>query len=64
MKVVLIVLDSVGVGAAPDAGRYGDAGSATLQHLARAAGGLTVPALESLGLGHIPALLQIGRAHV
>jgi phosphopentomutase len=57
MKVVLIVLDSVGVGAAPDAGRYGDAGSATLQHLARAAGGLTVPALESLGLGHIPALL-------
>jgi len=29
MKAILIILDSVGIGAAPDAAEYGDAGSAT-----------------------------------
>jgi phosphopentomutase len=56
MKAVLIVLDSVGIGAAPDAADYGDAGSATLQHTADAAEGLPLPILQKLGLGNIPQL--------
>lgn len=52
MKVVLIVLDSVGIGAAPDAADYGDAGSATLQHL----GELQLQTFQRLGLGNIPTI--------
>jgi phosphopentomutase len=57
MKIVLIVLDSVGIGATPDAGHYGDEGSATLQHIAAHAGGLQLPTLQKLGLGNIPAFI-------
>ncbi|MBU1694887.1 MAG: phosphopentomutase [Verrucomicrobia bacterium] len=60
MKIILIVLDSIGIGEAPDAAKYGDAGSATLPHLARAAGGLRAPVLQSLGLGNIQGLLPGG----
>ncbi len=60
-RVVLIVLDSVGIGAAPDAADYGDRGAATLPNLAAAAGGLRCPTLQSLGLGNIPGLLPGGR---
>jgi len=56
MKAILIVLDSVGIGEAPDAADYGDAGSATLQHIAAATGGLELPSLQKLGLGNIPPL--------
>jgi len=52
-RVVLIILDSVGVGALPDAARYGDEGSDTLGNLARALGGLHLPHLQQLGLGNI-----------
>jgi phosphopentomutase len=51
--IALIVLDSVGIGEAPDAGNYGDEGSATLQHVAEAVGELHLPRLEALGLGRI-----------
>jgi len=60
MRAFLIVLDSVGIGAAPDAADYGDAGANTLGHLSVAAGGLAVPSLRRLGLGNIPALLPGG----
>jgi len=52
-RVILIVLDGVGVGALPDAERYGDAAAATLQHVAQVAGPLHLPHLEQLGLGRI-----------
>jgi phosphopentomutase len=52
-RAAVIVLDGVGVGAAPDAAVYGDAGSNTLGNLARAVGGLDVPNLERLGLGRV-----------
>ena len=55
-RVVLIVLDGVGIGAAPDASAYGDAGSNTLGNLAHAVGGLTLPNLEAAGLGCIAEL--------
>ena len=60
MKVILIVLDSVGVGEAPDAALYGDRGAATLPRTARAVGGLNVPTLARLGLGNITPLLPDG----
>jgi phosphopentomutase len=53
VRVFLIVLDGVGVGELPDAADYGDAGSHTLLHVAEAAGGLSLPVLESLGLGRL-----------
>ena len=52
-RVILIVLDGVGVGELPDAAEYGDVGSNTLAHVAEAVGGLALPNLEALGLGHI-----------
>jgi len=52
-RVVLFVLDSVGVGELPDAGKYGDTGSNTLGNTARAVGGLKMPNLGRLGLGNI-----------
>lgn len=52
-RAIVLVLDSAGVGALPDAGAYGDEGSATLPHVAEAVGGLTLPHLERLGLGRI-----------
>jgi len=54
-RVILIVLDSVGAGALPDAAAYGDAGSDTLGHIA-AARGLAVPTLRSLGLAEVAAI--------
>jgi phosphopentomutase len=60
MRAFLIVLDSVGIGAAPDAPAYGDEGSSTLAHLAEKAGGLRVPCMQSLGLGNIASLLPGG----
>jgi phosphopentomutase len=60
VKVVLIVLDSVGIGAAPDAAAYGDTGAATLPHCAAAVGGLNLPTFQRLGLGNIPVLVPNG----
>jgi phosphopentomutase len=57
----VIVLDGVGVGAAPDAAAYGDAGSDTLGNLARAVGGLDLPNLERLGLGLLAPLEGVKR---
>ena len=49
----MLVVDACGVGALPDAASYGDEGTNTLAHVARAVGGLRVPALARLGLGSI-----------
>ena len=55
-RAVILVLDGVGVGAAPDAASYGDTGSDTLGNLARARGGLSLPHLAAAGLGNIVPL--------
>ncbi|MGR3174283.1 MAG: phosphopentomutase [Candidatus Scalindua sp.] len=52
-RIIIIVLDSVGIGELPDAYKFGDEGSNTLVNTARAVGGLNVPNLESFGLGKI-----------
>ncbi len=58
-RFFLIVLDGVGCGEASDAAAYGDAGSDTLGNVARAVGGLTLPVLESLGLGNVRPIAGI-----
>ena len=50
------MLDAVGAGALPDADAYGDEGADTLGNVARAVGGLDLPALEALGLGNVEPL--------
>lgn len=52
-KVVLIVLDSVGIGELPDANLYGDVGSNTLGNIAKKVEGFSLPNMEALGLGCI-----------
>jgi phosphopentomutase len=52
-KLILIILDSVGVGALPDANLYGDAGTNTISNIAYSVGGLQLPNLASIGLGNI-----------
>ncbi len=58
-RVILIVLDSVGIGALPDADRYGDAGSHTLANTARAVGGLRLPNMGRMGLGRLADILGV-----
>ena len=52
-RVILIVLDSAGIGEMPDAKLYGDEGSNTIGNIARNIGGLKLPNMEALGLGNI-----------
>jgi phosphopentomutase len=61
-RVFCIVLDSLGVGALPDAAAFGDAGAHTLDNLVKAAGGLDVPRLAALGLGSIEGVTSVARA--
>ncbi|CAG1064574.1 phosphopentomutase [uncultured bacterium] len=61
-RALVIVLDSLGAGELPDAHRYGDEGSHTLDNLAKATGTLHLPNLVSLGLGHIDGVTAIEKA--
>jgi phosphopentomutase len=61
-RAAVIVLDGVGIGAAPDTDAYGDGGSDTLGNTLRAAGGLRLPNLEALGLGRCGALAGVAAA--
>jgi phosphopentomutase len=58
-RAIVIVLDGVGIGEAPDAAAYGDVGSDTLGNIARAVGGLELPHLRDAGLGRIKPLLGL-----
>jgi len=60
-RAVILILDGVGIGQAPDAGDYGDVGSDTLGNVARASGGLRLPNLERIGLGNIRSLEGVAR---
>jgi phosphopentomutase len=52
-RILVIVLDGVGAGEAPDAAEYGDVGSNSLGNTARAVGGLHLPNMQAIGLGYI-----------
>jgi phosphopentomutase len=58
-RAAIIVLDGVGIGAAPDAADYGDIGSDTLGNVSRAVGGMVLPSLGRLGLGNIAPLAGV-----
>jgi len=58
-RLVVIVCDSVGCGEAPDAAAYGDAGADTLGNLSVKIGGLTLPHLQGLGIGHLTQILGV-----
>jgi phosphopentomutase len=60
-RVIWIVLDSVGIGALPDAGDYGDVGRNTLGHIAESRP-LRIPTLVSLGLANIAPLAHLTAA--
>ncbi len=58
-RVVIMVLDSVGIGDLPDAHLYDSEGSNTLANTARAVGGLSLPHLGEMGLGNIHPILGV-----
>lgn len=60
-RIFLVVLDSVGVGEAPDAAEYNDEGSHTLGHIAEKMNGINLRHLESLGLGHIEPIKGVSK---
>ncbi|QCT02499.1 phosphopentomutase [Paenibacillus algicola] len=61
-RICLIVLDSVGIGEAPDANKFGDEGAHTLRHILEHNPHLQLPNLQKLGLGNIEGLPQVSAA--
>ena len=59
MKIVLLVLDSVGIGALPDARLFNDEGCNTLGNIASSVSGFDIPHLNQLGLGNIDSNLHL-----
>jgi phosphopentomutase len=57
--MVILVADGVGCGGAEDAAAYGDAGADTLGNLAAHTGGLVLPNLGALGLGHVTSIAGV-----
>lgn len=58
-RVILFVMDSVGIGALPDALQFGDDGVNTLGHIWEANNGIHIPNLIKLGLGNIDGLPMV-----
>ncbi|MYL19490.1 phosphopentomutase [Halobacillus litoralis] len=61
-RVFLVVMDSVGIGEAPDAGKFGDEGADTLGHIAAHMNGLNMPHMGELGLSNIRSIQGIEKA--
>jgi phosphopentomutase len=60
-RFLILVADSCGCGALPDAAEYGDEGSDTLGNVSRAVGGLKLPIMQALGLGAVTTILGVPR---
>lgn len=61
-RIFLIVMDSVGIGEAPDADKFGDQSADTLGHIAEKMNGLNMPNMAKLGLSNIRQLKGIPKA--
>lgn len=61
-RVFLVVMDSVGIGEAPDAADFNDSGADTLGHIAEAMNGLNMPTIGKLGLSNIREIKGIDKA--
>src|SRR3954468_1675318 len=62
MRAIVVVMDSVGIGSAPDASAYGDAGADTVGHIAQACAGGEADSARREGPLDIPNLLSLGLA--
>lgn len=62
-RIFLVVMDSVGIGEAPDAEKFGDKGSDTLGHIAEKMNGLKMPNMGKLGLSHIREIKGIEKVN-
>ncbi len=60
-RIFLIIIDSVGCGALPDAKDYGDEGANTLKHISEFNNGITLPNMEKLGLGKITDIKGVSK---
>ena len=58
-RIFLIVVDSLGAGAAKDAAEYGDGGTDTLGHISQSVETFSVPNLQKLGLANLHPLKQV-----
>lgn len=58
-RIFTVVIDSLGVGAMPDAADYGDAGADTLGHIAREMDAFHIPHLQRLGMANLHPLKQV-----
>ena len=63
-RFFLVVIDSLGVGEAPDADEYGDLGTNTLSNVANAVGGVNLPTMEKLGFGKITEVKNMNTHHI
>ncbi|MDF2854497.1 MAG: phosphopentomutase [Neobacillus sp.] len=61
-RIFLVVMDSVGIGEAPDAEKFGDLGADTLGHIAEKMNGLNMPNMGRLGLSNIREIKGIEKA--
>jgi len=62
-RCFLVVIDSLGVGEAPDAKEYGDIGTNTLSNVAKYVGGVDLPNFNNLGFGKITNVEGLGEKH-
>jgi phosphopentomutase len=60
-RAIVIVLDSVGIGELPDAGKYGDIGSNTIGNIAKKINNFSLPNMQKIGLGNIDGMVGIGK---
>lgn len=58
-RVFVIVLDSMGMGAMADSGRFGDAGADTLGHISASVENFSIPNFQKLGLANLKPLKQV-----
>lgn len=63
-RIFLVILDSVGIGEAPDAEQYNDKGANTLGHIAEHMNGLHMPHMAALGLSNINEIQGINKASI
>lgn len=61
-RIFIIVMDSVGIGEAPDAEKFGDKGADTFGHIAERMNGLNMPNMAKLGLSNIREIKGIEKA--
>ena len=58
-RIFVVVIDSLGVGALPDASEYGDVGTDTLGHIAKSVEQLNIPNMQKLGIANLHELKGI-----